>query len=412
MQKSSGVCKLSVMALAKLLLTVLFLFCISSIAHAQCNGDTTLCSRRFDQVCFLYTHNSYNYRGPHRLPNQNVDLSQQMALGVRGFMLDVYAHRDGVMLYHGRRLMGHRPLQEDLRAIKDFLDAHPREVMSIIFESKISAAQMEAELTRAGLLPYLHAQAIDRFWPSLGEMIASGKRLVIFSEKDQGNPFPWLHHIWDFATENHYSNHSRTQFSTRYNRGDTTNALYLMNNFITSRRFGTGRSDSAHVANDKEFIVARCLKLMRERDRFPNFVAVDFADIGESKAAVDEINRLILQNQLERLRMLLAPSSKPGEEILSLADIAHKTIGRPQILLKKVTWNPKEAKIEIELHRKLTSPVRFWVRKQGIGEDILQTAFQTAQQAHFDFPLKLVTGEYELILMDPPFMEQMKFTVR
>jgi hypothetical protein len=258
--------------------------------HAQCNGDTSLCDRRFDQVCFLYTHNSYNLRGRHKLPNQNLSIAQQLDLGVRGLMLDVYVHHEKVMLYHGKRVLGHRPLQEDLKAIKDFLDAHPTEVMSIIFESHISAAQMASELTRAGLLPRMHVQAHDAPWPTLGAMVASGQRLVIFSEKDQGNPFPWLHHIWDFATENHYANHSRTDFSTRYNRGDSTNTLYLMNNFITHSRFGTGLQDSAIVANDQELIRTRCTRLAREHDRIPNFIAVDFVEIGAAKAAVDWVN--------------------------------------------------------------------------------------------------------------------------
>ncbi len=282
-------CKFLV-AISLLLSAALLQLLSAPTALAQCNGDTNLCGRRFDQVCFLYTHNSYNVRGAHKLPNQNLSVAQQLALGVRGLMLDVYAHHEKVMLYHGKRILGHRPLLEDLKAIKDFLDAHPTEVMSIIFESYISPTQMASALAQAGLLPHLHMQARGVPWPTLGEMVVSGQRLVIFSEKDQSNPYPWLHHIWDFATENHYSNHGRADFSMRYNRGDSTNGLYLMNNFITHRKFGTGLQDSAIVANDKDFILMRCAELARMQGRIPNFIAVDFVEIGAAKAAVDQVN--------------------------------------------------------------------------------------------------------------------------
>lgn len=266
------------------------LLLIPMAATAQCNGDTALCNRRFDEVCFLYTHNSYNVRGEHRLPNQNLPIAGQLELGVRGLMLDVYAHGDKLMLYHGKRILGHRPLQEDLTAVQAFLATHPDAIMSIIFESYISPDQMATALTQAGLMPYLHTQAPSAPWPTLGQMIAKGGRLVIFSEKDKGNPYPWLHHIWDYATENHYSNHSRTDFSMRYNRGDSTNGLYLLNNFITHQKFGTGLPDSAVVANDPNFILQRANELTQKKQRFVNFVAVDFVDIGNAKAAVDALN--------------------------------------------------------------------------------------------------------------------------
>jgi hypothetical protein len=258
----------------------------------QCNGDTALCNRRFDQVCFLYTHNAYNYRGAHRYPNQNLEITAQLAMGVRGMMLDIYWRRGHAMVYHQSRLLGHRPLQDDLAAIKTFLDSHPREVMSIIFESYITPEQLAGELGKAGLLPYLHAQQQDLLWPTLQAMIANGRRLVIFSEKDRGNPYPWLHHVWDHATENDWSNHSNSDFDTGYNRGDSTNQLFLLNHFITHKRLGYGLEDSARVANKKEALRRHALAVWLEKGRLPNFIAVDFVEIGDAKRAVDWVNSL------------------------------------------------------------------------------------------------------------------------
>jgi hypothetical protein len=365
-------------------------------------------SLRFDQVAFLYTHNAYNVRGAHRLPNQNLSVARQLDLGVRGLMLDVHLRHGEVVLYHGKSILGHHPLQADLIAIKAFLDTHPLEVMSIIFESYIDAAQLATALRRAGLLPYLHAQTLDAPWPQLGEMYASGKRLVIFSEKDQGNPYPWLHHIWDFATENHYTNHSRADFSTQFNRGDTTNVLYLLNNFITHRKFGVGMQDSAIVANDKDFILARCQQLLEKHDRFANFVAVDFVDIGEAKAAVDALN---LQRRAALHARLQDPSADP-QEITLLQLEGEASIGRPSRLLKQVTWNASSSCVEVALHRKVASPTTLFVRARGSVQDILRTDWLVFPQAQITLPIQLAAGQYELFLLDPPFLEQQTFDVK
>lgn len=260
--------------------------------RAQCNGDSLLCARRFDEVAFLYTHNAYNVRGHHRLPNQQLTVAQQLEMGVRGLMLDVYWQRDRAILYHGSKVLGKRPLQEDLQAIRAFLEQHPREVLSIIFESYISADQMAAELRQAGLIPHLHAQDPAQAWPTLGEMVAKGQRLVVFSEKDKGNPYPWLHHVWDYATENRYSNHSRNDFDAHYNRGDSTNRLFLLNHFLTHRKFGFGLKDSAKVANMRGNVIDHALETWSQTGHFPNFVAVDFVEVGEAGAAVQMLNKL------------------------------------------------------------------------------------------------------------------------
>ncbi len=183
-------------------------------------------------------------------------------------------------------------MQADLAAIRSFLETHPNEVLSIIFESNITPEQMHSEVEKAGLLPHLHTQNAVQDWPTLQEMITAGHRLVIFSEKDRGNPYPWLHPVWDFATENRYSNHSRAEFDTRYNRGDSTNRLYLLNHFITHRKFGVGLKDSAIVANARGNVVEHALEVWCQTGHFPNFVAVDFVESGDAKSAVDALNDL------------------------------------------------------------------------------------------------------------------------
>lgn len=352
-------------------------------SHAQCNGDTSLCNRRFDEVCYLYTHNSYNVRGDHRLPNQNLSVTDQLALGVRGMMLDVYQHGDRVMVYHAHRLLGHRPLQEDLLAIKAFLDAHPREVFSIIFESHVAADALAQALADAGLLPYLHAQPQAAPWPTLGEMVAAGRRLVVFSEKDQGNPYPWLHHAWDYLTENHYANHALADFSTTYNRGDTTQRLYLLNHFITHRKLGYGLRDSAAVANDAGVILDRALRLQAVQGRFPNFVAVDFVESGTPKAAVDLLNR-------ERLGLM----------------------GALHTQLRAVDWTPATQTLTVSLHARQHDGLVLQLRSRATGELLMSAP--AGPELNFVHVLgrDLPAGHYFLEAIGPSTLEHLPLEMR
>jgi hypothetical protein len=357
---------------------------VCHVSFAQCNGDSALCNRRFDQVCFLYTHNAYNIKGDHRLPNQTLSIAEQLNLGVRGMMLDVYWKKDHAVLYHGNKILGKRPLQEDLVAIRSFLESHPNEVLSIIFESNITPEQMHSEVEKAGLLPHLHTQNAVQDWPTLQEMITAGHRLVIFSEKDRGNPYPWLHHVWDFATENRYSNHSRAEFDTRYNRGDSTNRLFLLNHFITHRKFGVGLKDSAIVANARGNVLDHALEAWSTTGHFPNFVAVDFVEIGDAKGAVDALNA--------------------EWQLTEKSDI--------KFIDTVVMWQEDQALLRFS--KPTTAPINVTVRDQITGYSVIQTSH--AQSGIDDTPLngigKLPDGEYRLELRMGSHFERRNLIIR
>jgi hypothetical protein len=365
------------------MLTILSFLGFSHL-NAQTNHLPTIQNRRFDQVSFLYTHNSYNVKGQHRLPNQTLSVAQQLELGVRGFMLDVYWKKDHAVLYHGSKILGNRPLLEDLNAIRSFLETHPDEILSIIFESNITPEQMQFEVQKADLLPYLHAQDPNLDWPTLNEMITSGRRLVIFSEKDRGNPYPWLHHIWDFATENRYSNHSRADFDTQYNRGDSSNQLFLLNHFITRHKFGVGRKDSAIVANARGNILDHALEAWSRTGHFPNFVAVDFVEIGEAKGAVDALNAEWRLTEKSNIKFI-------------------DTV---------VMWQEDQALLRFS--KPTTAPINVTVRDQITGYSVIQTS--QAQSGIVDTPLpgigKLPDGEYRVELRMGSHFERRKLNIR
>lgn len=252
-----------------------------------------LCIRTYDDVAYLTTHNAFNDAADgFLLPNQNNTITQQLNDGVRALMIDVY-DKDGVAtVYHGFSYLGNAPLTDKLDEIKAFLENNPQEIVTLILENYASPALIETALSQSGLLSHLFVKDTTTLqWPTLQEMITSGKRLVIFSEADDGTPAqPWYHYIWDYAVETGYSAHNTGEFSCDYNRGNPDNPLFIVNHFITDATLGTGIEAQAAVANANPYLLNRLNECMNEHNKFPNFITVDFYERGDSKAAVDSIN--------------------------------------------------------------------------------------------------------------------------
>ena len=104
--------------------------------------------------------------------------------------------------------------------------------MSIIFESYVSAADTQAAFAAAGLLDLVHAQPVGAPWPTLAEMIAADRRLVVFTD-NQGGSYPWYHHVWAYAFETHYSWANPQAMNCNPNRGDPDHSLFILNHFLT-----------------------------------------------------------------------------------------------------------------------------------------------------------------------------------
>jgi len=258
-----------------------------TVASLPCNGHTALCGRRFDQVAYVTTHNAMaNAADGFKLPNQDDDVPTQLAKGVRAFMLDTHDEAGVVMLCHSVCQLGKKPLVETLTALATFLEANPREVVSILFESYVTEAATAAVFDEAGLLPRVRAQAPGEPWPTLNEMIAADTRLVVFSDNATGT-VPWHLPVWDHAFETHWSAKTVDDFSCAPNRGDPANPLFILNHFLTNP---AASKTLAAEANANPFFLERAEACQQATGQLPNFVTVDFATIGDVGAVVDALN--------------------------------------------------------------------------------------------------------------------------
>src|SRR5262249_13166772 len=138
----------------------------------------------------------------------------------------------------------------------------------------------------AGLDPYLYRHGTDQKWPTLGQMIDDGQRLVVFAEQ-AGPPPSWYANAFQEMQETPFTVSSPGQFSCTPNRGVADAPLYLMNHCVA--RVPPDRVN-ATIVNTKKVLVDRARECERQRGLRPNYLAVDFSNIGDVVAAVNELN--------------------------------------------------------------------------------------------------------------------------
>lgn len=275
---------------------------IESIAINGCNGSQALCNRSYDQVRYVTTHNAMaNTTDGWIGPNQHLDVPAQLRAGVHGLMLDTYragstnqfdqvqvpdAEPDAAFLCHALCTLGKQPLAEGLAEIRAFLDEYPGEVVTLIIESYLSHTLTAAAFDEAGLTPYAYVHTADA-WPTLGQMIDAGTRLVVLQDRTVDPLYPWLMNVWSHAFETHYSAATPGDFSCAMNRGTAGNDLFIFNHFLTGV---FGAPELAEQVNYNPLLAERINECEAQRATPANFITVDFVDIGDAVATVSALN--------------------------------------------------------------------------------------------------------------------------
>jgi hypothetical protein len=305
---------------------------------AACNGHVALCDRAYDEVVFPATHNSMSAASESGwfFPEQPDGIVAQLDAGVRVLLVDSWygqpTDRRGIVatadtlrtealdqaredfgdravntalrlrrtaglaphgdeqayLCHSMCELGSTLWLDSLRETKEWLDAHPREVVTLFVQDEVSPADTARVFEEAGLLPYVFTPPADGSWPTLGEMIDAGTRVVVLMEnRGGGAALPWLIQAFDVVQDTPFLFESADDFTCELNRGDPEAPIFLVNHWIDDWK--RVPQNSAEV-NARDVLLPRLEQCQEERGQLPNFVAVDYYDRGDLFAVVDELN--------------------------------------------------------------------------------------------------------------------------
>ncbi|MFH9759125.1 hypothetical protein ACH4MJ_15080 [Streptomyces anulatus] len=291
-------------------------------APRQCLGSSRLCELRYDEAAYLTSHNAMSTTADRFIgPLQDPDITTQLNTGVRALQLDTYRWespqdiaarldspeftpeqrrlisgaidkvnppREGLWLCHGVCRAGAIELVPALEDIGDWLRAHPTEIVTLIVQDDLSPEDTEEAFHAAGLDGLLHtpSEDPDAPWPTLEEMIDSGRRLVVFAERADG-PAPWYRNFYRYGMETPFAFRSPSEMTCEPHRGGTGKQLFLLNHFITNA--GGSRLDAGRV-NARDWVLERTRACETERGSPVTFIAVDYTTVGDALGAVNELN--------------------------------------------------------------------------------------------------------------------------
>ncbi len=307
-------------------------------AGTACNGHAELCGRRYDDVAFPATHNAMSAADATGwfIPEQPTGLLGQLDAGIRVLLIDTWygqrTDRPGLVatapdsrpaalaaaerdfgpeavqsalrirdavtlrrtgpptpyLCHGLCEIGATELQPELAAVRAWLDAHPREVVTFIVEDEVTPADTAAVFDRAGLTPLVHTQPPGQPWPTLGQMIDSGRRVVVMMERHGGgSAYPWLLPAFRYVQDTPFTNPTVADLRCDRERGTGDSPLLLVNYWLANFSSLVSDARTINALGVLGPFLARCEK---ERGMLPNFVAVNFFNEGDLFRAVDQLN--------------------------------------------------------------------------------------------------------------------------
>ncbi|KZP13607.1 PLC-like phosphodiesterase [Athelia psychrophila] len=277
-----------------------------------CNGHAEFCDRSYGNITYVGAHDSFTYTNNtlNLASDQRVDIPTQLDFGVR--LLQAQAHDNFGVLHFCHTsciLFDGGPVETYLATVKTWLDANPNEVLTFIFTNPDALSlpdQWEPAFTASGLadMAYVppHLPMAQTDWPTLGALIDAGTRLVVFldagADGSDGGVVDFIMPEFDMVWETPYSV-TNASFPCSVDRisGSLTAAqhMYMINHSLNVNEFGTGIivSDpgAAATTNGVPSIIAHadgCAPLAG--GRYPNFVLLDFVNIGDAFTAADQLN--------------------------------------------------------------------------------------------------------------------------
>jgi len=272
-----------------------------------CQGRSEYCLRAYDNFTFPETHNSFSTAedGVWMAINHMSALQAQWDGGIRAFMLDTHhlskeeTTPSDVRFCHGDpdSTLFHPCLYSEVDAylwlsrLHSLMNNSTGDVVSILLENYIPVEHLDILFNQSGLLDLVYIHQLGDIWPSLGEMILSGKRLVVYWDWNFDNNYLWLHHAWSHSWDTPYGEDTQDEMSCILGRGDQNQQVWHLNNWLSSI-YGFADPIRSKEVNDYDTLLQRALGCWEETENRPTFIAVDFWEDGELTNVTSTLNQM------------------------------------------------------------------------------------------------------------------------
>lgn len=244
----------------------------------------------YDGVSWICAHNAMsNSRDGWWCPNQNWNIPEQLKAGIHAQMWDVWKKDGELVLRHGNgRLFfpGTITLQDALDHVRVYLEGNPRAVVTLILESYVDNGEVRKAFEKAGMGKYCAPPPENQEWPTLGEMRKTGRRLVVMTDRPDGEG-NWPMPVWKYGVETPWKTAAADRMDNTLNRGDSANGLLIANHFVSTP---VPLLQNAEKTNALEALRRRAEALRLAYGRRVNFWVLDFVDRGDALQFAREQN--------------------------------------------------------------------------------------------------------------------------
>jgi hypothetical protein len=310
-----------------------------------CNGSVELCMERLNQIVWAGSHNSmsssaYNFFGA----EHTLSIPEQLNEGARALLIDAYygypqsgivrtnlagganradiqsefgndavkeldrlgaltgtadtsGNKQDVYLCHDYCELGAIKAATVFKQINDFLNRNLTDVLILDVEDYVQPADLEKALKQGNLWDRVYTPDLSKPLPTLLDMVNppdgqdQAKRRVIITSERHPSQAPWLVGSYQLMQESPFTFTAISQFNCKPNRGQSTNAMLLVNHWL--RPNGPPDPEEASKVNSLATLTDRLEKCIDTRKRLPNVLAVDFFGIGDTLKVVDNFNAAV-----------------------------------------------------------------------------------------------------------------------
>lgn len=278
-----------------------------------CNGYAEFCTRKYSNITQVAAHNSpFDIKG-NVASNQALDVTTQLNDGIR--MLQFQVHKPNasspLLLCHTScSLLNAGTLVDYLTTVREWLDQNPYDVLTILMGNYdfVDPNNFTDPIYNAGLNRYLYTPPTVPMglndWPTLGEMILTQRRLIVMLDYQANQTaIPWLldefANMWETpfsptdpafpCTQQRPPNQARNISEDRmYIANHNLNvdvsiaglSLLIPAFTLLNQTNGVTGSGSAGAAS---------LNCTAEWNRPPNFILVDYYNIGSFNGSVFQV---------------------------------------------------------------------------------------------------------------------------
>ncbi|KAK3956545.1 PLC-like phosphodiesterase [Pseudoneurospora amorphoporcata] len=277
-----------------------------------CNNYPEFCDRKYSNITEVGCHNSPFVRANSVAANQQLGVIDQLNDGVRFLQAQIqFTANDSVphFCHTTCDLLDAGPITEWLTTVKDWVVAHPYDVVTILLgNGNYSTPDFYVpHIEKTGILRYVFTppvipMALDD-WPTLSHMILTGQRVVMFMDyMANQTAYPWLldqfSQMWETPFDPVDQNFPCVvQRPPDLPADQAKNRLYLMNHNLNGEANLLGNALSVpdlsriNVTNAAEGFGSLGLAANNCRSdwgRAPNVLNVDYYNMGEYPGSVFE----------------------------------------------------------------------------------------------------------------------------